>query len=106
MAQIYNSLNFNYRNNKVNLFGNLSYNTNNNFNDLYINRYFLNDGGSTASNFLQNSFIRRKTTSIHLSVGADYYLSDKTTLGIGFKGLLNPGTTNTLNTSNILTDEK
>ncbi|WP_184550370.1 TonB-dependent receptor [Mucilaginibacter sp. FT3.2] len=97
-----NGLNFNYRNNKVNVFGNLSYNTNNNFNDLNINRYFLNDDGSTASNFLQNSFIRRKTTSIRLSLGADYYLSDKTTLGIGFKGLLNPGTTNTLNTSRLL----
>src|ERR1700761_4003084 len=45
-ARTNNSFNFNYRNNKLNVFGNLSYSTNHNFNNLDINRHFLNPDGS------------------------------------------------------------
>jgi outer membrane receptor protein involved in Fe transport len=97
-----NSFNFNFRDNKINVFGNLAYSTFNSFNDLVINRYFLNDDGSPASNFLQHSFIRRQTKNLNLRLGADYYVSDKTTIGINIFGLLNPGDINTRNTSKLL----
>ncbi|GAA3986659.1 TonB-dependent receptor [Mucilaginibacter dorajii] len=97
-----NSFNFNMRQNKFNIFGNLAYSTYNSFNDLDINRYFLNDDGSAASNFLQNSFIRRNTKNLNLRLGADYYVSDKTTFGIGVFGLYNPGNINTINNSRLL----
>jgi outer membrane receptor protein involved in Fe transport len=96
-----NSLNFTYRDNKFNLFGNFSYNAQEGFSDLDINRYFLNNDGSPASNFLQNSFIRRNIKSTNGRVGVDFYASDKTTLGIGVNGLLNPGDINTLNISHL-----
>lgn len=96
-----NSANFNYRKNKLNITGNLSYNTNDNFTDLNINRMFTNSAGSINSIFVQNDFIRRWAKSYSARIGADYYLSDKTTIGIGITGLLNPQHRPTLNTSNF-----
>ncbi|MGZ3873900.1 MAG: outer membrane beta-barrel family protein, partial [Mucilaginibacter sp.] len=77
------------------------YNTNSNFNDLDINRHFLNPGGSISSNFLQNSFIRRTAKAYSAKIGIDYYVSDKTTLGIGFNGLSNPNDRSTLAISKL-----
>jgi hypothetical protein len=90
-----NSLNFNYRYNKLNLFGNLSYNTTNSYNDLDINRHFENANGEILSNFLQNSYLRRTGQSYTSMVGMDYYISEKTTLGIGLTGLYRPSNTET-----------
>jgi len=100
-ARTSNSFNFNYRNNKINVTGNLSYNTNNGYNDLDINRHFLNADGSLASNFLQNSFIRRTMQAYSGRVAVDYYASDKTTWGIGLNGLYNPSNRTTLATSKL-----
>lgn len=96
-----NSFNFNYRNNRINVNGNLSYNTNSSFNDLDINRHFLNPDGSVSSNFLQNSFIRRTAHAYSAKIAADYYASDKTTFGIGFNGLINPNDRTTIATSKV-----
>ncbi|MEO6522787.1 MAG: TonB-dependent receptor [Mucilaginibacter sp.] len=101
-ARTNNSVNFNYRNNKLNIFGNLGYGTNNSVNDLDINRQFLNAAGNVTSNFLQRDFIRRKAQNYEARLGVDYYASDKTTLGIGFTGLINPSQKPTLNTSRFL----
>lgn len=81
-----NSFNFNYRNNKVNLFGNIGQSTTNTYNDLDINRHFEYANGTRLSNFLQNSYTRRTGHSYNAKVGMDFYMSDKTTLGIGFTG--------------------
>lgn len=97
-----NSMNFTYRDNRINLFGNFSYNTGNGFSDLDINRHFLNSDGSLASDFLQHSFIRRKSQNYNSKIGMDYYASDKTTFGIGINGLVNPGDVNTINKSRFL----
>ncbi|MES2276428.1 MAG: TonB-dependent receptor [Bacteroidota bacterium] len=97
-----NSLNFNYRNNKFNATGNLSLNTNSNYNDLTINRHFMNSAGAVTSNFLQNDFIRRTAQGYNAKIGVDYYASDKTTFGIGLTGLYNPTHRTTLSTSRFL----
>jgi outer membrane receptor protein involved in Fe transport len=97
-----NGLNFTYRDNKVNLFGNLSYNTGNGFSDLDINRHFFTDAGAPDYDFLQNSFIRRKSKSYNSKIGLDYYVSEKTTLGFVVNGLVNPGDVNTINRSRFL----
>ncbi|MDN5289289.1 MAG: TonB-dependent receptor [Mucilaginibacter sp.] len=83
-----NSFNFNYRNNKINLFGNLAFSSGNGYSDLNINRHFLNTDGSVTSNFVQNSFIRRTPKNYNTKIGLDYYASDKTTLGIGLTGMI------------------
>ncbi|RAJ32155.1 outer membrane receptor protein involved in Fe transport [Pedobacter cryoconitis] len=85
-----NSFNFNYRYNKVNLFGNAGLAVINNYSDLDINRHFENANGAITSNFLQNSFSRTTGQSYTSKVGMDYYLSEKTTLGIGLTGLYRP----------------
>lgn len=87
-----NSFNFNYRNNRFNVFGNLSQGTSNSYNDLDINRHFEDNKGTVLSNFLQNSFTRRTGQNYNAKVGMDYYLSDNTTFGIGFTGLFRRST--------------
>jgi hypothetical protein len=89
-AKTVNSFNFNYRNNKLNLFGNLGFNTNNNYSDLNINRHFENADGSLKANFIQNSFSRNKAQDYTSKIGADYYLTENSTLGINLTGIYNP----------------
>jgi len=101
-ARTNNSFNFNYRDNKLNVFGNLSYSGGDNFSNLYINRHFLNPDGSPASNFLQHTYLTRRPHFYNAKLGLDYYASDKTTLGIGFTGLLNTYNNPTTNTSRLL----
>jgi hypothetical protein len=98
-AKTNNSLNFNYRNNRINIFGNLSYNKGNGFSDLDINRHFEDATGAITSNFIQNSFIRRKSDNYFAKIGADYYISDKSTFGINLTGIYNPYSTKTPVTS-------
>ncbi len=97
-----NSFNFNYRNNKLNVFGTLGYNRQNNFNDLDIYRHYFNADGSTSSFFNQNSFIRRTGNSYFSKIGADFYLDEKTTWGILVDDMIRPYGNHTLNTSNLL----
>jgi len=89
-ARTNNSFNVNYRNNKINISENLSYITTNSYSDLDINRHFQNSIGETTSNFLQNSFTRNTGQSITSRLGLDYYVSDKTTLGISLTAISRP----------------
>jgi hypothetical protein len=81
-----NSFNFNYRTGGLNVFGNLSYNKLHSFNDLYINREYLN------SSFDQHTYIERAGHAWGSKFGADYYASDKTTFGVVINGILRPFT--------------
>lgn len=80
--------NFNYMNNKVRLFGNIGYAEQNPINDLFIFRKFKDNFGNTTSLFYQNSFINTKVQSKNARIGLDYYVSEKTTIGIGLSGVL------------------
>lgn len=101
-AKTNNSLNFNYRNNKLNLFGTLTYNKQNNFSNLDINRYFRNPDGTRKSDFLQHTYIRQLFDAYSAKVGADYYATDKTTLGIVLTGVTRDGARNNDNQSRII----
>lgn len=68
-AKTNNSFNFNYRNNKFNSFGTLTYNTTNAFADLNINRFFRNTDGSRKSDFLQHTYIRTRAGAFHRQAG-------------------------------------
>lgn len=81
-----NSFNFNYRNNKINIFGNLSYNLNNSFTDLDLNRTYKNPDESVKSYFNQNSYFKRHGNALNLKTGLDYYASENTTFGIVLNG--------------------
>lgn len=85
-----NSANLNYRINKVNLFTNLSFNNNNTYQDLTINRYYYTPSGVYNSGFTQNSYLKRQLKSRTARIGADFYLNTKNTIGVVFSGFYNP----------------
>ena len=96
-----NSFNFNYRKDKINVFGNLSYNLNNSFTDLDLNRKYKNADGSAKSYFNQNSYFRRHGNTFNLKTGLDYYASDRTTWGIVLTGMNRISKQVNNNTSNL-----
>lgn len=98
-----NSINLNYRKNKVNLFGNLSYNYYGGYQDLNISRNFrTTNGEDILSIFKQQSFIKRTQNNTAYKIGVDYFASKKTTLGVVVNGFNNPSIDNNHNTTNIL----
>ncbi|WP_412467599.1 outer membrane beta-barrel protein [Pedobacter sp. KLB.chiD] len=96
-----NSFNFNYRKDKVNVFGNLSYNLNNSFTDLDLNRKYKNADGSAKSYFNQNSYFRRHGNTLNLKTGLDYYASEQTTWGVVLTGMNRISKQVNNNTSNL-----
>lgn len=96
-----NSFNFNYRDNKINVFGNLSYNLNNSFTDLDLNRVYKNPDQSIKSFFNQNSYFRRHGNTFNLKTGLDYYASEQTTWGVVLSGMNRVSNQVNNNTSNL-----
>jgi hypothetical protein len=92
-AKFNESFNFNYRKNKVNFFTTLGYNNRKNFQDLDIQRKFIEASTKEIkSHFNQESRIREEGKSHNAKLGLDYYASKKTTLGVVLTGFYNPGT--------------
>lgn len=83
-----NSLDFNYRKQKVNVFGLFGYTLTNGFNDVDINRQYAYNGGQASGSFSQNSYIRTKGSGYNAMLGMDLYTSDQTTMGILFNGVI------------------
>ncbi|WP_439883441.1 outer membrane beta-barrel protein [Pontibacter sp. MBLB2868] len=83
-----NSLDFNYRRDKVNMFGTFAYTLSNSFNDIDINRQYFYNNGKPSGAFSQNSYIQRKSNAYNAKLGMDIYSSEKTTIGILFNGLI------------------
>jgi iron complex outermembrane receptor protein len=95
-------LNINYRNNKVNLFGNLSHNYNHNFGVLEIERTFRDKNTKDLiSNFDQVARMQNKSQNYGAKVGLDYFVSKKTTLGVVFNGFSSDRTNVNRNTTDI-----
>ncbi len=93
-----NSLNLNYNRKKLGLYANLGVGFWNGLQDLFINRYTLNAGEQVGA-FNQNTYILRSGEYLHSKVGADFYVSDRTTLGASFQLSSNPSTRDNDNTS-------
>lgn len=101
-ARSNNSFNLNYRVNKINFFTNLSYNINNSFQDLYIERqYFKPNTDSLNSTFNQNSYIKREATGFTGKVGFDYYINKKSTFGLVLNGFVNETKNTTTNNAQV-----
>ncbi len=94
-----NSLNLNLNRQKFGLFLNLGVGHRNFYQDLNIFRSYLGMDGSPSSDFAQNSYIVPKSQSLNAKLGLDFYLNDKTTLGLVVKGLTNPNGRQTDNTA-------
>ena len=98
-----NSLNLNYRTGKFNFFANGGYSIWNSFQELNINRKF-SDASSKELNaiFEQTSFMKNENKNYNMKIGADYYISKKTTLGLVLNGNFSPEKQNGLNTSYMM----
>jgi len=80
------SINMNYRINKVNLFANLSYNEQKTHRRLEIDRNYFDASGITTSSLADISYFRPTNKNANIKAGMDYFLSPKTTWGIVFTG--------------------
>lgn len=98
-----NSINLNYRINKFNFFSNIGFSQNNSYQDLTINRYYYNADGSYSSGFTQNSYFKKEMQGKNARLGADYYINNKTTLGIVLAGFINPSSSPVQNKA-VITD--
>ena len=84
------SLNLNYRVNKVNIFFNGGYTYWQGFQNLDINRNYLDAGTKQINSiFTQNTHMKFLSPETNLKLGMDYFLDGKTTLGVVFSGYRN-----------------
>jgi iron complex outermembrane recepter protein len=89
------SLNLNYRVNKFNMFLNGGYTYWQGFQNLDINRNYLNSGDKQINSiFTQNTHMKFISPELNLKMGMDYFLDSKTTLGIVLSGYRNDETNN------------
>jgi len=94
------SLNLNDRENKFNFFLNGGYTYWQGFQQLDINRNYLDAGTDNINSvFTQNTHMKFLSPELNLKLGADYFLDSKTTVGIVFSGYQNNETNSS--TSNI-----
>ncbi len=77
------SVNMNYRNNKINLFGTASYAHRERFQNLQIQRKFIDaTSKDVVSNFAQENNLKNNDESFNGKIGMDYFATKKTTIGI------------------------
>lgn len=101
-ARTNNSFNLNYRINKINFFTNLSYNINNSFQDLFIERQYFKTGTNLLnSTFNQNSYIKREASGFNGKAGFDYYINKKSTFGLVLNGFVNETVNTTTNNAQV-----
>ena len=101
-ARFNESVSFNYRNQKVNFFSNLNYNRNHRGEDLYITRNFREaDTKKIKSIFDQKSSMENQRHYYNAKVGADFFVSKKTTLGVVMNGFYNPSTWESVTSTDI-----
>ncbi len=100
-GQTSESLNLNYRVNKVNLFANISHSLNQVYRQLDLNRNYFDNSGNLSSAFEQTQYIKPKNNNTNLKLGMDYYLTPKTTWGVVFTGTLSPGILDNPSTNNL-----
>lgn len=101
-----NNVSLNYRINKFNFFSNFSFNQNNSYQDLDINREYFKPTGAFNSAFNQNTYFFKQQKSINGRIGFDYYINSKSTLGFVASGFSNPFYNAVNNKANILDSNK
>lgn len=85
------SVNMNYRKNKVNLFSNFSHYYNRGFESLSIQRKFMEaTTKEVLSHFSQVSSMNKENRGYNGKIGLDYTASKQTTLGLVVTGFTNP----------------
>lgn len=101
-AKTNDNFSLNFSNKKFTIFSNLNYGYQNNFHDLTIQRRYKNEDLSTLSVFNQNTYIQPISQSVGARLGLDYYVTDKTTLGISTRGFSNNSSVTKYNNAQFL----
>jgi hypothetical protein len=83
-----NSMDFNYRKDKINVFGTFAYTFSNSYNDIDINRRYFYNAGQPSGAFTQNSYIRTESGGYNAKLGVDLYSSENTTIGVLLNGII------------------
>lgn len=91
---VYNRTNqnatINYRKNKVNVFGNISHNQNTAFQNISIDRRFIDNSSKQITSFFEQvNDSKRTNDNYSAKAGLDYFASQKTTLGLVANGFNN-----------------
>lgn len=95
-----NSVNLNYKNGRFNTFLNMSYNKNNSFQQLDILRKYKNEDGKLINAiFEQSSYMKRVNENSNIKAGVDFFVNNKTTLGLVATGFISPENIKGTNTS-------
>ncbi len=81
-----NSLVMNYRNGKFNSFFTWSNNNSKHYTDMYALRNYLDVNGNTTSSLDQPTSFLSIFNNHNVKTGIDYFLTDKTTLGVTLSG--------------------
>jgi hypothetical protein len=81
-----NSLNLNYRNGKINWFMNYGVRSSLEMTELYTLRKYFNTKMEDSALLEQPNFSKNRQTGHNLKTGFDYFINNKTTLGLVFNG--------------------
>lgn len=81
-----NSLNMNYRKGKINLFGNLNYNHNENRSDLSLTRKLYDQSGNINITSNQESEFNGRNNNYSAKIGFDFFHNKKTVWGVVLNG--------------------
>ncbi len=97
-----NSVNFNWRKDKFNIFGNYAYSDWIGFNDIHIYRAFRTDQNTPFNRYFDQSTYGKNHDYPHnFKLGTDYYASKTTTLGVVISGSIDDNTFASSGVSNI-----
>lgn len=86
-----NGINLNYRDDKLRVYGSLGNALQQSRGELYIFRKFKNPDGSVKSLFHQDTELINTSGTWNARIGADFYASDRTTIGASVNGLYRNG---------------
>lgn len=101
------AFNVNYRNRKVNLFTNLSHNYRQGFSVLTIQRNIYDPASTALTNYFdQRADLSMEANSYNAKVGADFFATKKTTVGVVFNGTSNLMSQANRNITNIFNSSK
>lgn len=100
-------LNLNYRNGKVNLFTNVSHDYRKGFSVLTIQRNIYDPNSAAIANYFdQRADLNMEGNSFNAKVGADFFATKKTTLGVVLNGTSNRMSQANRNITNIANSSK
>lgn len=99
--------NFNFRENKVNLFANLSHNYRKSFGLLKIQRKLYNSNTAELENYFdQRADLINEGNSFNAKAGLDFFATKATTFGLVINGTSSPSSSANTNTINIFGSSK